>query len=406
MASVTLNTSTVSNIPNIWSQSPGASFKYGRFLGLANQGWGAYNSTNGLPAPLAKSGEAKSDTLLGFGIGAGYNANLRAGLNVNLEGTAGSGQLNLKDNIKFDLTSDKQNFYLKSSYGYQPSELKITGPSAFASVTGRGDIDGSAYVLATVPGTDWNKIFSKSFSNSSPLFSRSFSSKSPQSISLFGGAANLAYDGINLDTKSNTQLANGVRSNGLSSFLTGTLDIDKIVGTILGYPSGLSFDATASFGALSVSAALTLADIFLKYKASISQQISATVDSITGLLKLENGQSLNYKIGDSIVLPRATNDTNNDGILNFKGSFTKWGTISNKTDILTDTTAGLNALAGSVSAAFKVKVGPISLNKTISKSVGPLFSSSWNLASDSFNAYQKSWNTALGTLDKSFSLAG
>jgi hypothetical protein len=395
MPAVTLNSSTNSTIPNIWSNSSTGSLSYGRFFGLANQGWGVYNSTGGLPSPLNTSREFKTGSLLGFAVGAGYSGTLRTGIDLSLQGTAGSAALGLNDKITFDWTKDDSNFYLTSSYGYSPSTLSVTGPSASATITGRFDIDGDAYVLADTPFSNWSKIWKRSIFNGNPLFSRTFSSTGTADVSLLGGAASLSYQGVNLSTTSaqNTQLTNGVRSTIVDPVLRASLDLDRSIGTFLGLPNGLTFGASASLGPLSASASLTLADALLNYQASISQSISATVDNITGLLTLEGGQKLPYTVGNRVTLPRSVYDVNRDGKLDVSGVFTKNGTVTNRTDIVNDVSARLTALSGSVKGKFNYFFG----SKTVKSGFGPLYDSGdYRLAGNTFNAYNNSWATQLG----------
>lgn len=80
---LSLNTSSNSTISNIWGSSPLTSFGFGRFVGLAKDGWKVYDSTSGLPAAL-KLADQKTFEGLGFGVGAKYDVTTRAGLNVDI----------------------------------------------------------------------------------------------------------------------------------------------------------------------------------------------------------------------------------------------------------------------------------------------------------------------------------
>ena len=395
-----VNSSTTSKIPNIWGSGTVPSFKYGRFVGLANQGWKVYDSTNGLPAPILKNGEYKSGHFLGFGVGAGYDLSLRTGINFDLIGTSGTAALDLKDQIQFNWTKDSTNFYLSSQYLYQPSKLTVAGPNATVTVSGRADINGNVYILGDSPFTDWKKLWSNNIAFNSPLFTKSFGSGSSQSVSLLGNIVSLDYQGINLDSSSSTNFGDGVRSNVLDPVFKASLDLDKAIGTFIGYPNGLNFGASINLGALKGSASLTLADLSLEYSASIAQQISAKVDSVTGILNLEGGKKLNYKVGDLATLPRAIYDVNNDGKLDITGVFTKMGTVANNTDIVTNARAVFEALKASISAEVKV----FGFSKRFSANAGPLVKADWDLMTDTFNAYSNTWSANLGTSTQSFSL--
>jgi hypothetical protein len=147
---LSLNTSSNSTISNIWGSSSLSSFGFGRFVGLAKDGWKVYDSTSGLPAAL-KLADQKTFEAFGFGVGAKYNVSTRAGLNVDIRGTAGSAALNLKDQVNLSWTQDATNFHLSSAYNYQPSQLRVSGPNASNTIKGIGDLDGKVDVIGKVP---------------------------------------------------------------------------------------------------------------------------------------------------------------------------------------------------------------------------------------------------------------
>ena len=325
---------------------------------------------------------------------------MRTGINFDLIGTSGTAALDLKDQIQFNWTKDATNFYLSSQYLYQPSKLTAVGPNATVTVSGRADINGNVYILGDSPFTDWKKLWSNNIAFNSPLFTKSFGSGSSQSVSLLGNIVSLDYQGINLDSSSSTNFGDGVRSNVLDPVFKASLDLDKAIGTFIGYPNGLNFGASINLGALKGSASLTLADLSLEYSASIAQQISAKVDSVTGILNLEGGKKLNYKVGDLATLPRAIYDVNNDGKLDITGVFTKMGTVANNTDIVTNARAVFEALKASISAEVKV----FGFSKRFSANAGPLVKADWDLMTDTFNAYSNTWSANLGTSTQSFSL--
>jgi hypothetical protein len=402
MPAISLNTSTSSTIPNIWSSGSSASLNYKRFLGYANSGWGIYDSTSGLPAQRSLSGEWKSGTVLGFGVGGGYNASLRAGLQLSLQASAGSANLNLNDNITVSWTKDASNFYLSSNYNYNPSSLFVSGPSATATVEGRFDINGNVRLLGKTPVTSWSTVWSRGFSNSAPLFSRTFSSTGTASASFFGGLASVTYDGVNLSTTSsnNSQLVNGVRSYIKDPVLRASLDLDQAVGRFVGLPNGLTFGASVNFGIVRASASLTLADAALNYTGSVAQTIDAKVDRITGTLNIE-GKQVPYTVGSQLTLPLSTYDANNDGKLDITGLFSKQGTVTNKTEVVNDLGARFQALLGSASGTFNYLFG----SRSVGGSFGPVFDSgNFNLASAAFTAYSNSWAANLGTKSLGFTL--
>jgi hypothetical protein len=413
MPTINLASSTSSTIPNIWSGSGSSSLNYGRFLGFANAGWGIYNSTAGLPAPRSFSGDYKSPTVLGFGVGAGYNANLRTGINLDLQATAGSANLTLNDSISFTWSQDATNFYLNSSYNFSPSSLTVTGPSASLKIDGRFDLNGDVYLQGRTPFSGWSRFWNRSVSNNSPIFSRTFSSTGSASVSLLGGTANLSYQGVNLSTTfaNNIQLTRGVRSRIKDPVIGASLDLDRAVGSFVGLPNGLTFGASARFGPLKASASLTLADASLNYTGSVDQTLEAVVDRVTGVLTIE-GKAFNYTVGTQAVLPKATYDANRDNKLDITGLFTKQGTVTNRTDVVNDLTARATALSGELSATATVP-NPVWYNPfrtreatIFSAGFGPVFDSGpFSIASNTINAYSNSWAANLGSTSLNLALA-
>ena len=405
-----LSSSSNTNIKDLWQTNGSNSVNYNKFIGLASDGFKVYdtgvNGTN-LPAYYSKNGEFKSPQVLGFGVGAGFNANLRAGIDVKLKASLGSADLALSDSIKWEWTKTANNITLSSSYEKSSSSLLVKGASFNLDLTGRGDIDANAYLLYTYPGVGWKDTNLLSIKNTSPLFQKSFNSKQPQSFNLFNGAANIDYSGLNLDTASNAQIANGVKSSANSPLLGVTLDVDNIIGKFVGLPNGLNFSKSVKFGPLSASASLDLLNVTLGAKTSLAQEITAKVDVITGSLMMENGSSINYKVGDSIILPLSTYDQNKDGILDIKFDYTKQGTLANKTDLVLNTNAGAALLSGNVAGNAKINLPwPLKdIKYGKSYDYGPLASSDWPITSNTFNLFDKSWGANLGTGSNQLSLA-
>jgi hypothetical protein len=397
---VTLSSSSNKNINDLWLTNVSNPINYNKFIGLASDGFRVYdtgvNGTN-LPAYYPINRDFKSGVIFGFGGGVGLNANLRAGIDLKLKADLGSADLALNDSINWEWTKNANNIILSSSYEKSNSSLLVKGASLNVDLTGRGDIDANVSLLYKIPSSGWNGQPILSIKNTSPLFQESFNSKQSRSINLFNGAATINYSGLNLDTASNAQLANGVKSSANSALLGATLDIDNIIGKYVGLPNGLNFSSSAKFGPLSASASLDLLNITLGAKTSVAQEITAKVDVITGSLILENGSSVNYKVGDSIILPLSTYDQNNDGKLDLKFEYTKLGTLANKTDLLLNTSAGAAFFSGNVSGnatinlLFKKK---LTYNK--SYGFGPLASADWPITSNTFNLFDKSWAAILG----------
>lgn len=413
MPSLTLNTSTTKTFSNIWGAGgpSSTSFNFNKFFGLASSGFGVYDSTAGLPAPYSTSGDYKSPTVLNFGIGAGGSASVRAGINLSASGSLGSAALNLNDNVNLSWTKTSTSLILTSNYIYTPSTLTVTGPNVTAAISGRLDTSFSAYLNYIYPGSDavwWNPFRAKwnstgnllpSFLNrSTPLFTATFNSANSSSVSLPAGVGSADFLGINLNTASNTQISNGVRSSVNDPLFSLNLDLDALAGKLIGLPNGLTWSKSGSFGPLGYDLSLTLADIYAKYNGNISQDLTAKVDSITGVkanLKMENGAIVPYTIGSTLELPLSAYDSNKDGKLDITGIFTKSGTLNNTTKLINTFQAGADFIKAQASASLlgSVGFGPLA-------SVGP-----YSFSSSPITLVNNTWSDVLGSSTQAFSLA-
>jgi hypothetical protein len=413
MPSLALNTSSSKTFNNIWGSGnpPSNAFSVNKFLGLANGGFNVYDSASGLPAPYTVSRDWKSGRVLGFGFGVGGSASVRAGLNVSVNGTSGSAALNLADNVNLSWTKTPTSIILTSNYTYTPSTLTVTSPSLTAAIDGRLDTNFSAYLNYIYPGNNavwynplrstWKStgnILPSTFNRSTPLFSRTFSTASNASIGLPAGVGSVDFLGINLNTTANTQLANGVRSSVNDPLFSVNLDLDALAGKLVGLPNGLTFGRSGSFGPLSYNASFTLADIYTRYNGNISQDLTATVDSVTGVranLRMENGAVVPYTIGSTLELPFSAYDSNRDGKLDITGTFTKSGTLNNNTKLINTLQAGADFLKGSAGVSLLGSVG-----------FGPLVSAGpYNLFSSPITLINNTWSDILGSSTQAFSLA-
>jgi hypothetical protein len=202
----------------------------------------------------------------------------------------------------------------------------------------------------------------------------------------------------------NIQFGNGVISRVKDPVLNLQLDVDNIIGKFLGLPNGLAFSKNFSVGRLSLSGNLDIADIKANLNSSIAQDLSARVDKITGVLKMEDGSRVPYKVGDTLTFSFSQYDKNNDGIVDVLTNFTKKGVLNNTTNIL---------LSGNIDTAFlsgeaSVKYDSPKPVKDISKSWG--FGPAWDpaprtVAEASVKVYDKSWQLNLGAVQHQIQLA-
>jgi hypothetical protein len=227
-------------------------------------------------------------------------------------------------------------------------------------------------------------------------------------LEFFEGLVSITASPLDLDTESTTQLANGVKSSAESDLLSLRLDIDKALELFLNPtpppppapkpPKLIQFNLEKTFelsDGFEAGAELNILDVGLSETAKLRQDITATVDAITGYLIMENGASIGYTVGNPITLPLSTYDANGDGQLVLNFDYTKKGTVANKTDFLLDTEAEIKVLGGRVFAQAKTLLGTAG----VSYQMEPLFNPDpIALLSIPFNVYQDSWTVNdLGT---------
>jgi hypothetical protein len=408
--STTRSSSSTTSISDIWNTGfSTTSFNYNRFFGLASGGFGVYDtgaSGTSLPNYYSIARDYKSPTFLGLGAGGGFSANLRAGVNLNVQGGLGSAALNLSDSIQYNWSRLGDNITLTSRYNYFPSSLIVNGPQLRLGVQGRADIDARAYLNYTYPSSGWKSVDLARYTNTNPFYQANFSTTQNASIGLFGGAASINYQGINLSTTraNNIQFGNGVISRVKDPILNLQLDVDNIIGKFLGLPSGLALSRTFSAGRFSLSGNLDIADIKANLNSSIAQDLSARVDSITGVLRMENGSQIPYRVGDTLTFSASQYDTNRDGAVDVLTNFAKRGTLNNTTNLLLSGNVDTSFLSGNVRAKFN-NPWPI---PDISKSwgFGPVFDPApWTVAETSINVYNRSWGLDLGAVNHQIQLA-
>lgn len=364
---------------------------YSRFLGLANRGFAVYDSTDQLPGPYQLAGDYKSPEFFDTAIGVGLAGSIRSGINLDLTARAGSARLAVKDNISLSWTRRNGAITLSSDYSYKPSAMKVNGPKLSALIDGRTDTTLAAYLNYKPPSaSDWKKtgnLLGSSYNYSIPFYSRGFSSESSSTLASFGSDSSLEFQGINLDSESSTQITRGVSSRVEDPLLRATLDLDQILASSLSLPTGLSYEISQELGPISVDTKLSLADLALSFQASIRQVIDAQVDNITGLLRMENGTTIQHVVGTTTRIPIADYDANKDGRLDITATFAKQGFMTNKTDLVTSLSFDADFLTAKLSAA--VDLGPLGKPQG-SFDIGPLLDPApWNLANKDFSIFNQ-----------------
>ena len=190
---------------------------------------------------------------------------------------------------------------------------------------------------------------------------------------------------------------NGIKSHAKSDLLGINLDIDSAIGRfVFGNPDFFSWEYNLYESQyVNVGVSLDFLDLGIEEKVSLSQDITTTVDPITGMLTIDNGAPISYRIGEPITLPLSTFDVNNDGKLDLSFNYDKTATVKNKTDLLLDTVAHMSILDGSAYAGIDMP-WPLK-DYGIEYGVGPLFEKEYTVLSIPFNLYQDSWTVQLAT---------
>ena len=411
MGSTIKSSSSTTSISDIWNTGLSVpSLNFNRFFGLARDGFGIYDTgANGtsLPDYYSVAKDYKSPKFLGLGAGGGFWAKLRAGANLNLQGGLGSAVLNLSDSIQYDWSRSGDSITFTSRYNYSPSSLIVNGPQLSLGVQGRSDMDAAAYLNYTYPSSGWRSAELARYQSTVPFYQQIFRTTNSASIPLYDGAASINYQGINLSTTAanNIQLGNGVISRVKDPVLNLQLDVEKIILHLMGASMNNSIAKSRSFsmGRFSLAANVDIADIKANLNSSIAQDFSAKVDSVTGVLKMEDGSEIPYKVGDTVTFSASKYDANRDGAVDMLTNFAKLGTVNNTTNFLLGGNIDAYFMAGNVSAKFN-NPGPI---PDIKKSwTLPTFDPApWTVAETSVNVYNKSWALDLGAVNHQIQLA-
>ena len=395
-----------SSINNIWtSDGPGPITLLSKFFGFADNGFNIYDTRNGLPSMFPVDIDFKLPTVLGYGAGVKASGSLRAGVEVKLDVQLGTAKLDLNDAIKWYWANDGNNIILNSAYDYGSSSLTVRSPSLDLYMAYRADFDLAVDFQYKKPNHTWKIEDGFVAKNSTPLFERTIEFPDPDlelSLEFFEGQISYTLTPPDLDTDKNTQLTNGVKSSAESDLASLKLDIDKVLEEHISglqlheemYVNGSGFEAGAEAYIL---------DAGISQGSKLRQDITATVDLITGYLLMENGASIGYTVGNPITLPLSTYDANGDGQLDLNFNYTKKGTVANKTDFVYSTDAELKILGGRIyaKADFPRPIPDIKFDRGFAA-----FEDEWNLLSIPINVYQNSWTVDnLGTGSSQLTIA-
>lgn len=197
-----------------------------------------------------------------------------------------------------------------------------------------------------------------------------------------------------------------------SDFLRGTLDLDRLATTTLravGVPvpdlSSRKSVGFSKFGAeVKASAGYELLDAKLIPKVNLSQALNLTVDQLTGILTLENGDRIGFAVGQDIIfrVPEGIGSSLEASAVLDIGT-----TLKNKTSLGYDVDLDLQALSmnGEVRAKMPMPWPIPDIDVSRGFRVGPMFEKHFDLFEGSIaNLYDRTFNLS-GFNTQSFDLS-
>ena len=405
--SVHMESDTRNDRQGLWGSNSRSQMSLHKFIGLAENGFDVYDTGAGGNNQPGMKRWANDVTLfhksldLGLttisgGAGFAYDLGLKAGVRVDFDASAGSLVANLDDRVTFDWTRTGDTVRLGSRYQNLNSVLTANTPFVALNLEGLFQSQASFKLKGDIPldGKSWRysgDLLPGILDQNVSFFKLNLDTRdSSREIPLLGNALTTQFLGINLDTDRSFTRDGVMHSVAEDDLFNVNLDLDAAVGSFFGLPNGLSFDFDWSV----VKANFTLADLDVTLTASARQEMTAKVDSVTGQLLMENGQRLNYTVGQELELSLATYDTNGDGLIQFSTLLNKQATFANDTDILLTASADFSAIQGGVSASL----GDLG---RLGSSFGPVIHPGpWNLGQIGFDAYNTQWSANVGFINQ------
>jgi peptidoglycan hydrolase-like protein with peptidoglycan-binding domain/nucleoid-associated protein YgaU len=180
----------------------------------------------------------------------------------------------------------------------------------------------------------------------------------------------------------NKSTDNSASSSGKDSFLTAELDLDKVASIFIPALQSLGKEFEFDKFGQTVKGAYDLLDVKLAAQLLLAQDFSLFLKEVPGQLTLENGETIDFKLGEDI---KYTVPENYDfgKTLEVDASFTPKTEFENKTGLSYDVFLELAAL--SASGKVNIKWAP-----DINFDIGPLYEDQFTLFDgDLFNLYDK-----------------
>jgi len=403
--STVVDSDSLNSDQGLWGRNSSAALHLHKFIGFADRGFDVYDTgPNGSRQPGMKRWSDdvtlfhESIDWLGVSGGAGYayDFGMKAGVRLDLDGSAGQLNADLNDEVAFTWSRTGDILRLGSSYRNQGSTITVNTPYVDLNLEGIFQSQASFKLKGDIPldGKGWRysgDLLPSFLDQNTSLFDLEFDSReSSRPVQLLGNALTMQFEGITLDTDRSYTRDGVMYSVAEDDLFNVNLDVDAAAGMVFGLPNGLSIDFDWSV----IEANLTLADLDLTLTASARQEMSVKMDALTGYLLMENGQRVAYTVGQELDLSLATYDVNGDGLIQFATQLHKKATIFNNTDLLVTAEADFSALSGRLDA----RLGDLG---TIGESFGPLINPEpWQLGQLTFDAYDRSWQANLGSVNQ------
>ncbi len=204
------------------------------------------------------------------------------------------------------------------------------------------------------------------------------------------GSAQVSFPVIN--TQGSLTGSNTLSAQGSDDFFNGALDLDYIATSLLGIPpleAGFSEGFSVLGFGLGVNGEYNLLDVELAPSLNASQAFNLTLDDLTGQLILENGEQINFVVGQdvSLTVPDGVGESLEiDALINPEANF------SNTTALGYDVDFEIEAL----SVNGGVDIGPFSPGFDL----GPVVDESFSIINGDIDVYNQTfdlggWNSAV-----------
>ncbi|NEP51582.1 MAG: hypothetical protein F6K65_23375 [Moorea sp. SIO3C2] len=205
------------------------------------------------------------------------------------------------------------------------------------------------------------------------------------------GFGSFNLDLPNINTKGNVSGTNKLSAQGSDNFFNANLDLDKVATTLLnsvGVPvPPLEKNFKVSLGPASIGGGYNLLDVELAADLNLQQQFNLQVDDLTGQLMLENGQVIDFVVGEDVTftVPKGIGDSLEiDAHLDIGADF------SNKTILGYDVDAELEALSLNGKAKVNLPWPLPDIKKSFS--LGPLIDKDFDLFDGDISLYNKTFD--------------